>query len=161
MVMKSLPALFNIGLLLFIIMFTFSIFGMFNFAYVKKEEGIDNMFNFETFGNSIVCMFMVTTSSGWASLLRPLMNFPPDCDPNMENPGSTVTGDCVNPLVAIGFFASYILLTILLVVHMYIAVILETFSSGDAETLCEDDLQMFYKTWRRFDSDASQCIQYR
>ncbi|XP_045894468.1 sodium channel protein type 4 subunit alpha B-like isoform X1 [Micropterus dolomieu] len=158
--LMSLPALFNIGLLLFIIMFTFSIFGMFNFAYVKKEEGIENMFNFETFGNSIVCMFMVTTSSGWAGLLRPLMNFPPDCDPNMENPGSTVTGDCVNPLVAVGFFASYILLTILLVVHMYIAVILETFSSGDAETLCEDDLQMFYKTWRRFDPDALQCIQY-
>lgn len=33
--MMSLPALFNIGLLLFLVMFIFSIFGMSNFGYVK------------------------------------------------------------------------------------------------------------------------------
>ncbi|NXL43521.1 SCN2A protein, partial [Podilymbus podiceps] len=46
--MMSLPALFNIGLLLFLVMFIYAIFGMSNFAYVKREVGIDDMFNFET-----------------------------------------------------------------------------------------------------------------
>ncbi|NXK01572.1 SCN2A protein, partial [Herpetotheres cachinnans] len=35
--MMSLPALFNIGLLLFLVMFIYAIFGMSNFAYVKRE----------------------------------------------------------------------------------------------------------------------------
>ncbi|CAB1442898.1 unnamed protein product [Pleuronectes platessa] len=39
--MMSLPALFNIGLLLFLVMFIFSIFGMSNFGYVKHGAGID------------------------------------------------------------------------------------------------------------------------
>ncbi|KAI1237207.1 hypothetical protein IHE44_0014465 [Lamprotornis superbus] len=36
--MMSLPALFNIGLLLFLVMFIYAIFGMSNFAYVKRER---------------------------------------------------------------------------------------------------------------------------
>ena len=51
--MMSLPALFNIGLLLFLVMFIFSIFGMSNFGYVKHGAGIDDLYNFETFGNSM------------------------------------------------------------------------------------------------------------
>ncbi|KAM9431252.1 sodium channel protein type 8 subunit alpha-like isoform 7-T8 [Salvelinus alpinus] len=87
--MMSLPALFNIGLLLFLVMFIFSIFGMSNFGYVKHGAGIDDMYNFETFGNSMICLFMITTSAGWDGLLLPILNYPPDCDPTMENPGSS------------------------------------------------------------------------
>ena len=45
----SLPALFNIGLLLFLVMFIFAIFGMNFFMYVKYNAGIDELFNFQTF----------------------------------------------------------------------------------------------------------------
>ena len=72
--MMSLPALFNIGLLLFLVMFIYAIFGMSNFAYVKREVGIDDMFNFETFGNSMICLFQITTSAGWDGLLAPILN---------------------------------------------------------------------------------------
>ncbi|NXO42006.1 SCN2A protein, partial [Locustella ochotensis] len=72
--MMSLPALFNIGLLLFLVMFIYAIFGMSNFAYVKREAGIDDMFNFETFGNSMICLFQITTSAGWDGLLAPILN---------------------------------------------------------------------------------------
>ena len=163
--MMSLPALFNIGLLLFLIMFIFSIFGMSNFAYVKKEAIVDDMFNFETFGNSIICMFMITTSAGWDGLLFPIMNSgPPDCDPDVENPGTDVRGNCGSPLVGIVFFCSYIIMSFLVVVNMYIAIILENFNVAteeSADLLCEDDFEMFYETWEKFDPDASQFIQYR
>ncbi|XP_062872150.1 sodium channel protein type 4 subunit alpha B isoform X1 [Trichomycterus rosablanca] len=162
--MMSLPALFNIGLLLFLIMFIFSIFGMSNFGYVKKEGGIDDMFNFETFGNSIICLFMITTSAGWDGLLSPIMNSgPPDCDPYIENPGTDVRGNCGNPAVAIVFFCSYIVMSFLVVVNMYIAIILENFNVAteeSSEPLCEDDFEMFYETWEKFDPDASQFISY-
>ncbi|KAM8843860.1 sodium channel protein type 4 subunit alpha B isoform 2-T4 [Spinachia spinachia] len=161
--MMSLPALFNIGLLLFLIMFIFSIFGMSNFAYVRKEAMIDDMFNFETFGNSMICLFMITTSAGWDGLLNPIMNTPPDCNPNLDNPGSMVHGDCGSPALGIVFFTTYIIMSFLVVVNMYIAIILENFNVAteeSADPLCEDDFEMFYETWEKFDPDASQFIQY-
>ncbi|RXN21148.1 sodium channel type 4 subunit alpha B [Labeo rohita] len=161
--MMSLPALFNIGLLLFLIMFIFSIFGMSNFGYVKKEGGIDDMYNFETFGNSIICLFMITTSAGWDGLLAPILNSPPDCDPDVENPGSSVRGNCGNAAVGIVFFCSYIVMSFLVVVNMYIAIILENFNVATEESsdpLCEDDFEMFYETWEKFDPTASQFITY-
>ncbi|XP_075465303.1 sodium channel protein type 2 subunit alpha-like isoform X2 [Ascaphus truei] len=162
--MMSLPALFNIGLLLFLVMFIYAIFGMSNFAYVKHEAGIDDMFNFETFGNSMICLFQITTSAGWDGLLAPILNSGrPDCDPEIAHPGSSVKGDCGNPSVGIFFFVSYIIISFLVVVNMYIAVILENFSVAteeSAEPLGEDDFEMFYEVWEKFDSSASQFIQY-
>ncbi|XP_035606040.2 sodium channel protein type 2 subunit alpha-like isoform X2 [Oncorhynchus keta] len=163
--MMSLPALFNIGLLLFLVMFIYAIFGMSNFAYVKKESGIDDMFNFETFGNSMICLFQITTSGGWDVLLAPILNKgEPDCDSRKEHPGSTYKGgDCGNPSVAIIFFVSYIIICFLVVVNMYIAVILENFSVAteeSAEPLSEDDFEMFYEVWEKFDARATQFMEY-
>uniref|UniRef100_A0A8C1J3Q2 Sodium channel protein n=1 Tax=Cyprinus carpio TaxID=7962 RepID=A0A8C1J3Q2_CYPCA len=161
--MMSLPALFNIGLLLFLVMFIFSIFGMSNFAYVKRESGIDDMYNFETFGNSMICLFMITTSAGWDGLLAPILNYPPDCDPNKENPGTSVKGNCGNPSVGIFFFVMYIIVSFLIVVNMYIAIILENFSVAteeSADPLCEDDFESFYEIWEKFDPTASQFVTF-
>uniref|UniRef100_A0A8C7UZS9 Sodium channel protein n=1 Tax=Oncorhynchus mykiss TaxID=8022 RepID=A0A8C7UZS9_ONCMY len=161
--MMSLPALFNIGLLLFLVMFIFSIFGMSNFGYVKHEAGIDDMYNFETFGNSMICLFMITTSAGWDGLLLPILNYPPDCDSTMENPGAPSTGNCGNPSVGIFFFVMYIIISFLVVVNMYIAIILENFSVAteeSADPLSEDDFETFYEIWEKFDPAASQFITF-
>ncbi|KAM9757802.1 sodium channel, voltage gated, type VIII, alpha subunit b isoform 5-T5 [Menidia menidia] len=161
--MMSLPALFNIGLLLFLVMFIFSIFGMSNFGYVKYGAGIDDMYNFETFGNSMIILFMITTSAGWDGLLLPILNYPPDCNPILENPGTPATGDCGNPSVGIFFFVMYIIISFLIVVNMYIAIILENFSVAteeSADPLSEDDFETFYEIWEKFDPDASQFITY-
>ncbi|XP_071394230.1 sodium channel, voltage-gated, type I-like, alpha [Centroberyx affinis] len=163
--MMSLPALFNIGLLLFLVMFIYAIFGMSNFAYVKKESGIDDLFNFETFGNSMICLFQITTSGGWDGLLAPILNKHfPDCNNETKHPGSsTAKGDCGNPTVGIIFFVSYIIICFLIVVNMYIAVILENFSVAteeSAEPLSEDDFEMFYVVWEKFDPRATQFMEY-
>uniref|UniRef100_A0AAQ5X5S5 Sodium channel protein n=1 Tax=Amphiprion ocellaris TaxID=80972 RepID=A0AAQ5X5S5_AMPOC len=162
--MMSLPALFNIGLLLFLVMFIYAIFGMSNFAYVKREAGIDDMFNFETFGNSMICLFQITTSAGWDGLLAPILNKrEPDCDSQIEHPGNYYKGNCGNPSVGIFFFVSYIIICFLIVVNMYIAVILENFgvaTEESAEPLSEDDFEMFYEVWERFDPDATQFMEY-
>nr|XP_057910324.1 sodium channel, voltage gated, type VIII, alpha subunit b isoform X3 [Doryrhamphus excisus] len=161
--MMSLPALFNIGLLLFLVMFIFSIFGMSNFGYVKHGAGIDDMYNFETFGNSMIILFMITTSAGWDGLLLPILNYPPDCSPTLENPGTPSTGDCGNPSVGIFFFVMYIIISFLIVVNMYIAIILENFSVAteeSADPLSEDDFETFYEIWEKFDPTASQFITY-
>ncbi|XP_074841236.1 sodium channel protein type 5 subunit alpha-like isoform X6 [Carettochelys insculpta] len=161
--MMSLPALFNIGLLLFLVMFIYAIFGMANFAYVKKEYGIDDMFNFQTFANSMLCLFQITTSAGWDGLLNPILNTgPPHCDPNLKNANGS-KGDCGSPAVGILFFVTYIIISFLIVVNMYIAIILENFSVATEEStepLSEDDFDMFYEIWEKFDPEATQFIEY-
>uniref|UniRef100_A0AAZ3NVJ0 Sodium channel protein n=1 Tax=Oncorhynchus tshawytscha TaxID=74940 RepID=A0AAZ3NVJ0_ONCTS len=162
--MMSMPALFNIGLLLFLVMFIYAIFGMANFAYVKKKEGIDDMFNFETFGNSMICLFQISTSAGWDNVLEPIMsNSPEECEAYVVNTGTNVRGNCGNPSVAIAFCVSYIIISFLIVVNMYIAIILENFSVATEEStepLSEDDFEMFYEVWEKFDAEATQFIEF-
>uniref|UniRef100_A0A8C4IFH6 Sodium channel protein n=1 Tax=Dicentrarchus labrax TaxID=13489 RepID=A0A8C4IFH6_DICLA len=162
--MMSMPALFNIGLLLFLVMFIYAIFGMANFAYVKKQDGVDDMFNFETFGNSMICLFQISTSAGWDNLLSPIMSSPPEeCDSNFVNTGTNTRGNCGSPSMGIAFFVSYIIISFLIVVNMYIAIILENFSVATEEStepLSEDDFEMFYEVWEKFDSEATQFIEF-
>ncbi|KAM7397221.1 hypothetical protein PAMP_020211 [Pampus punctatissimus] len=158
----SLPALFNIGLLLFIIMFTFSVFGMSNFAYVKKEV-IESYMNFDTFLKSMTCMFTITTTTGLDSVIIPIMAGSSDCDSYIDEDGTLVSGNCANSIVGVVFFTFYIIISFLLIASMYIAIILEIFdmdAEDSSDSLSEDELQMFYNTWEKFDPDASQCIQY-
>lgn len=59
----SLPALFNICLLLFLVMFIFAIFGMSFFMHVKEKSGINDVYNFKTFGQSMILLFQVSASA--------------------------------------------------------------------------------------------------
>ncbi|XP_019621227.1 PREDICTED: sodium channel protein type 2 subunit alpha-like isoform X2 [Branchiostoma belcheri] len=159
----SLPALLNIGLLLFLVMFIFAIFGMSNFAYVKKSNGLNDVINFETFGNSMITLFQVSTSAGWNGILDPLINDgPPNCDPSADTPSSN--GDCGNSGVAIFYMVVYLMVSFLIVINMYIAIILDNFSQVRQEVeeggVTEDDVEMFYAVWERYDPDATEYIQY-
>ncbi len=81
----SMPALFNIGLLLFLVMFIYSIFGMSFFAYVRKAAGVTEIFNFETFPNSLIILFQMCTTAGWSGVLQALTN-----DPNLSAQERTI-----------------------------------------------------------------------
>lgn len=72
----------------------------------------------------------------------------PDCDPDFPNGNPSGNGNCGNYPVAVGFFVSYLILTFLIVVNMYIAIILENFgvaTEESADPLSEDDFEMFYE----------------
>uniref|UniRef100_I3LPL6 Sodium channel protein n=1 Tax=Sus scrofa TaxID=9823 RepID=I3LPL6_PIG len=153
--MMSLPSLFNIGLLLFLIMFIYAIFGMNSFCKVKQGSGIDDIFNFETFVGSMLCLFQITTSAGWDALLNPMLQSKDSCNRTSEN--------CHLSAIATTYFVSYIIISFLIVVNMYIAVILENFNTATEESedpLGEDDFEMFYEVWEKFDPEATQFIKY-
>ncbi|KAM3610159.1 uncharacterized protein V6R79_026259 [Siganus canaliculatus] len=156
----SLPALFNISAVLFVLWFTSSLFGMYHFAHVQRKHMMDDMYNFETFANSMINVLMISPTSSWNGMLLPIMEVPPDCDPFEEFPGMPVTGNCGNPTVGILFFVTYILLFCLLVIHLYVAVILQLFASEDGEVPRDKDLNDFCKTWKKFDPEASQFIEF-
>ncbi|CAF4568986.1 unnamed protein product, partial [Rotaria sp. Silwood2] len=157
-----LPALFNIGLLLFLVMFIYSIFGMSFFSYGRKSAGITDLFNFETFPNSMIVLFQMCTTAGWSGVYQALTNDqPPDCNPTLKTPSHK--GDCGDTAIATPFLVSYVIITSLVVVNMYIAVILENFSQAQEDVqqgLTDDDHDMYYEKWQRFDPLGSQFIRY-
>ena len=72
-----------------------------------------------------------------------------------------VRGDCGNPFLGIIYFVSYILLTRLIIVNMYIVVVMEFLniaSKKKAKTLSEEDFRKFFQVWKRFDPDRTQYI---
>ncbi|CAF3956113.1 unnamed protein product [Rotaria sordida] len=115
----SMPALFNIG----------------------KSAGITDLFNFETFPNSMIVLFQMCTTAGWSGVFQALTNdHPPDCDPTLNTPSHK--GDCGNAAIATPFLVSYVIITSLVM------------------GLTDDDYDMYYEKWQRFDPSGSQFIQY-
>lgn len=146
----SMPALFNIGLLLFLVMFIYAIFGMNFFMHAARVNGIDDMFNFETFGRSMIVLFELCTSAGWAEILDGLMA----CDE--EKPAS-----CGKAGLGVLYIVTYLVISFLVVINMYIAVILENFSQATEDVqqgLTQDDFDMYYEIWEKFDEKATQYI---
>lgn len=154
----SLPALFNICLLLFLVMFIYAIFGMSFFMNVKHFAGIDENFNFETFGQSMIILFQMSTSAGWDGVLAPIMN-EKDC----LLPSEDQEGNCGSRGIAVAYLISYLIISFLIIINMYIAVILENYSQATEdvqEGLTDDDYDMYYEIWQRFDPNGTQFIKY-
>lgn len=156
----SLPALFNICLLLFLVMFIFAIFGMGFFMHVKLRGALDEVYNFQTFGQSIILLFQMSTSAGWDGVLDGIMN-EDDCDE--PDPELGYPGDCGSASVGIAFLLSYLVISFLVVINMYIAVILDNYSQASEdvqEGLTGEDYDMFYEIWAQFDPAGSNYIPY-
>lgn len=129
----SLPAIFNIGALLFLVMYIYAIIGMSSFGDVKLNGALDDITNFQTFGNSMLLLIRLATSAGWNDILDGLLVEDPDCNPDYKTlPDGTLEkssfGDCGIAWLAIPFMVSYIVVIYLIVINMYIAVILENFN---------------------------------
>ncbi|XP_052827737.1 sodium channel protein para isoform X6 [Octopus bimaculoides] len=158
----SLPALFNIGLLLFLVMFIYSMFGMSFFMDVGAFNGIDDVFNFQTLIQSMILLFQMSTSAGWDGVLAAIMREPPECDPNKEIFGNkNANGNCGSYGMAVLFLVTYLVISFLVVINMYIAVILENFSQATEDVqqgLTPDDFDMYYEKWEKFDPKATQYI---
>ena len=155
----SLPALFNIGLLLFLIMFIYAIFGMSFFMHVTYNNGIEELFNFETFGRSVILLFQISTSAGWDSVLAGLMVEPPHCNATFSE--DRPNGNCGSSGMAVLYLVTYLVISFLVVINMYIAVILENFSQATEDVqqgLTQDDFDMYFEVWERYDEAATQYI---
>lgn len=89
------------------------------------------------------------TSAGWNDVLESLMIQPPDCTLSANEQHN---GDCGHPLLAITYFTSFIIISYMIVINMYIAIILENFNQAHQEEeigIVEDDLEMFYIRWSK------------
>ncbi|CAH3140850.1 unnamed protein product [Porites lobata] len=157
--MISLPALFNIGTLLFLVIFIYAIIGMSAFGRVKKEgNNLDDIVNFETFGNSMMLLFRLSTGSGWNDVVSSLSIQPPNCDPGYHG---YPKGNCGSPFGAAAYLISYIVIVFMIIVNMYIAVILENVNrahENDDFAITKEDFDGYYRKWAAFVPNGKQFI---
>lgn len=153
----SLPALMNVGTLLFLVIFIYAIIGMSTFGHVRKQNNLDDTVNFETFGRSMMLLFRLSTGAGWNDILESLMLREPDCDPTY---GGFQNGNCGYPVGAVIYLVSYIFIVFLIIVNMYIAIILENVNRAQEGGLAitKDNLDSYYQKWASFVTDGKQYL---
>lgn len=130
------------------------------FMNVKHTGGLDEVFNFETFFKSFILLFQMMTSAGWDGVLSGLMNEKECIQPNAE---IGETGNCGSQAIGIAFIMLYLVISFLIVINMYIAVILENYSQATEdvqEGLTDDDYDMYYEIWQQFDPKGTQYINF-
>eukprot|EP00045_Choanoeca_perplexa_P001967 m.22459 g.22459 ORF g.22459 m.22459 type:complete len:1360 (+) comp11254_c0_seq3:204-4283(+) len=154
------PALVNIGTLLLLVIFIFSIVGMNLFGDVVFNGAINDYSNFRNFGSAMVLLFRLSTAAGWNDVLDACSIQPPHCDPKYRD---LPNGNCGDPTAAKIYFPLFVVITFLIVVNMYIAIILENLLSVTEEdelVLTGGDIDHFYDKWREYDPEARQIILY-
>ncbi|XP_078349240.1 sodium channel protein 1 brain-like [Oculina patagonica] len=155
--MISLPALFNIGTLLFMVIFIYAIIGMSAFGNVKRAGELNDIVNFETFGTSLLLLFRLATGSGWNDIMDALLLKPPDCDPSYMG---LPYGNC-GSFSAILYLTSYVIIVFLVIVNMYIAIILENVNRAhEIEDFCitKENFDSYYTAWGVFVPNGKQYL---
>ena len=94
------------------------------------------------------------TAAGWNDILVAMTNETPVCGTyrKIKCGGGDGEGECANVALAVAYMVSYLIISYLIVINMYIAIILENFVEANREEevgIVEDDLEMFYVRWSR------------
>uniref|UniRef100_A0A7S2NBM4 Calcium-channel protein CCH1 n=1 Tax=Haptolina brevifila TaxID=156173 RepID=A0A7S2NBM4_9EUKA len=154
----SFPALTNIGALLGIVVFIYAVLGMNLFTFVKQGENINDVRNFETFGNACLLLFQCITGDGWSAMMDDAMITEEyGCDPSPED-GSP--SNCGSPL-ALPYFITFVVIATFVFLNLVVAVILENFTaigSTDPNLVSAGDISDFKDEWSVFDPDANGVI---
>ena len=67
--LQTLPSLGNIGGLLLLILFIYSVLGMNLFPYIKYGDGINRNANFHGFFISFLTLLRISTGENWNSIV--------------------------------------------------------------------------------------------
>lgn len=133
----SLKNIVNVGMILFLIFFTFSVAGMDLFGEVKHGDYINGDANFSTFYLAITTLFRCATGENWNGVMH-------DC--------YTAIGE-----TAIIFWIAFQLITKYIFLNVFIAVIYENFNDvkaseneSDILSLRRKDIKAFINTWSVF-----------
>lgn len=161
----TLPSLFNVGALLFLILYVFSIIGMSMFPYIKYGEGITRNANFHHFGISFITLLRISTGEDWHLIQSDCLRFlKPN---NICFDISDFEGYSLYGLMGCGlneayiFFISFIIIFTLVLLNLFVAIILEAFSetSKNEDSLIPPaEILNFKKEWAKFDPEGTSMI---
>ena len=166
--LMTVPYLVNVGGLLFLLLFLYSILGMFLLATVKLQSGLNVWANFQNFPTAMLTLFRMATGEAWNEIMydairQPSPTFSCESTVNYEviqQYGGEAPG--CGTYFAYPFFLSFQLIVTFIFLNLFIAIILDGFAeSKEAEQMVvnQDMMQQFQKLWSKYDPEASGYIK--
>eukprot|EP00854_Cymbomonas_tetramitiformis_P014253 gene14253-16855_t len=124
--LMSLPALYNVGTLLFLVCFVYAVVGMAFFGEVDGYEdgAINEHANFWYFGNALLTVLRIVTGDNWGALLADIMN----C-----NDGGYPNWECGIPVFPLIYFCTLIGLCSAIMLNLIVAIIIDKFIQNASE----------------------------
>ncbi|CAL1286545.1 unnamed protein product [Larinioides sclopetarius] len=80
-IVGSFTSLLHLSVLMCLVIFIYSILGMWIFGHIKKHSVINNFVNFENLVNSAILLFRLSTAEDYDSIYKDLTLEYPFCDP--------------------------------------------------------------------------------
>ena len=145
----SLPALYNVSALVLLLLFIYAVAGMSLFGHVMEGEYLNNKANFRKFYISMITLFRMCTGESWNGLYR-------DCSITPENSNCTKEeGNCGSPFEAFLYFYSFFIISAMMLLNVFVAVVLKNFEEQIAAankelTIPLDAMGEFEKLWLKF-----------
>jgi len=131
----SLGNIVNVGLLMFLIFFTFAVAGMGLFGSVPHGKFINKNTNFESFYLGVMTLFRASTGESWNGIMH-----------DTSAGGKTI--------LSVIFWVSFVLIAFFIFMNVFIAVIYENFNDimssedpKDVLNLKRKDIKNFLNTW--------------
>ncbi|ETO07378.1 sodium channel protein type 9 subunit alpha [Reticulomyxa filosa] len=173
------PSLLNIGLLLFVVFFIWGIFGMELFGKVvhndgygnyipyDSNDGISNSINFENFGRSLLVLYRIATNDNWGSILLATGAHKDRC-PDKKYLTTSSDGafqyECGHFGLAVAYFVSFSIFGTLVMVNLFIAVILDTYSDNidfEKRMVKLEPAAQWLSVWKEKDKEENGRIRGR
>ena len=147
----SLPALINVGSLLFLFLYIYAVLGMNLFATIKLQASLNEKANFQTFGLSMLTLFRSSTGENWNYLMNDAarsssIDFPcVQSQSYLQRQENGVQG-CGSPVISNLYFISFQIYVTFILLNLFIAIILEAFS----KQLSDEEQQIQTETIEEF-----------
>lgn len=135
-----LPTMANIGSLIILILFIYSILGMRLFAYVMNQDAINDQVNFRSFGKAFMLLLSCATGESWNDLMWEFANQDGykgvQCindqtyDQMMALGGPEVGVRECGSNASFVYFITFMINVSIMIMNLFIAVVVEGFSSS-------------------------------
>lgn len=158
--LNSLAAMGNITLLMSLCLFVYAVLGMQFFGTTKYGYALNPNQNFETFPQAILTLFQIVSGENWLDLMRDCAVGEPRCTPGSGTGDDEVLSDCGSPTYGPVFFYSFFILIFAVFLNLYVAAILDTYSSSSVggDLLTPAKFQSYRQIWQQYDPNGTAYI---
>ena len=160
---NSIPSVFNVLILYFIMLFIYGIIGMNLFYNLKYQDIIDENWNFKNFINSILTLIRVTSGGSWNTIMHESIierDGIIDCKYKREMSFNELYKENIGCGSFLGFpyFISFIILSMIMFIEFFSAVISCAMDDTYAMNLDEmktGDINKFKNKWAAVDKKCT------
>jgi len=157
----SLPSLANVGIVLVLLFFIFSILGMNLFAGVRygRTGMLNGDANFDSFWISMQTLYRCSTGENYNGLMHDQMVAPPYCVE--EGPEANCGSNIVPPI----YWPLFYVLANFIMIQLLVAVVLDNFAEAMAADLADEEFKLtpelvekYAEAWALSDPSASMHV---